>query len=195
MNKLLIASNNPKKIKEIKEILGDFFDIFLTFKECGLESPEENGETFKENSLIKATYGCEKTGYITLADDSGLCVDYLNGEPGVYSARYAEEGNDKKNYQKLLDKLQGIPKEYRSAHFISVIALVYPDGRKIICEGKVDGIIDTEPRGENGFGYDPVFYLPQYQCTMAQLPAEEKNKISHRGKALKKLKEELEGMK
>ncbi|SHK04079.1 XTP/dITP diphosphohydrolase [Anaerobranca californiensis DSM 14826] len=193
MDKLLIASNNPKKIIEIKEILGDFFDEFYTFNDFGLESPEENGTTFEENSLIKGVYGCRKTGMITLADDSGLCVDYLNGEPGVYSARYAETGNDVKNYQKLLEKLQGVPYDQRTAYFISVIALVYPDGKKIICEGKVEGIISTEPKGDNGFGYDPVFYLPQYRCTMAQLSKDAKNKISHRSIALKKLKEQLEG--
>ncbi|WP_091350552.1 RdgB/HAM1 family non-canonical purine NTP pyrophosphatase [Anaerobranca gottschalkii] len=195
MDKLLIASNNPKKIIEIKEILGDFFDEFYTFNDFGLESPDENGTTFTENSLIKGEYGCRKTGMITLADDSGLCVDYLQGEPGVYSARYAEEGNDIKNYQKILEKLHGVPYHQRTAYFISVIALVFPDGKKIISEGKVEGIIGTEPKGENGFGYDPIFYLPQYQCTMAELSKEEKNKISHRSMALKKLKEQLEGIK
>lgn len=195
MNKLLIASNNPKKIKEIREILGDFFDDFVTFKDFNIQSPEENGESFVENSLIKARYGYQKTGLATLADDSGLCVDYLGGEPGIYSSRYASEGDDISNYQKLLGNLNGVTKEQRGGYFISVIALVLPKGEEIVTEGKVHGIISTKPKGENGFGYDPIFYLPQYNCSMAEIPVAEKNKISHRAVALLNLKEQLEGLK
>ena len=191
--KLLIASNNPKKIKEIKEILSDFFDEFVTFKDYNLDSPEENGSTFVENSLIKARFGASKTSLITLADDSGLCVDHLNGNPGVYSARYAVEGDDIKNYQKLLENLKDVPFDQRDAFFESAIALVYPNGQELVTQGRVHGVITFEPQGENGFGYDPIFFIPKYNCTMAQLPAETKNIISHRGVALKKLKEKLEG--
>lgn len=194
MRKLLIASNNPNKIKEIREILGNFFDDFVTFKDFNIQSPEENGKSFEENSLIKARYGCQKTGFATLADDSGLCVDYLGGEPGIYSSRYASEGDDISNYQKLLDNLNGVSKEQRGAYFISVIALVYPNGQEIITEGKIHGMISTEPKGENGFGYDPIFYLPQYKCSMAEISVSEKNKISHRAVALLNLKEQLEGL-
>ena len=191
MGKLLIASNNPKKIKEIKDILGGFFLDFLTFKDFNIESPEEDGSSFEENSLIKARHGCLLTGLPTLADDSGLCVEHLGGEPGIYSSRYSSEGDDVKNYQKLLDNLKGV--EQRAAYFISVIALVYPDGQEIVTEGKVHGVISNHPRGDNGFGYDPIFYLPQYGSTIAEISKEEKNKISHRGVALQNLKAKLEG--
>lgn len=192
MGKLLIASNNQKKIKEIKDILGNFFDEFLTFNDFNIESPEETGITFHSNSLIKARYGCSLTGLPTLADDSGLCVDYLGGEPGVFSARYSSEGDDINNYRKLLKKLEEVPEEQRTAYFISVIALVYPDGKELLTEGKVHGVITNEPKGDNGFGYDPIFYLPHYKATMAEISKDEKNKISHRGIALQNLKKQLE---
>lgn len=193
-NKLLIASNNPKKIKEIKEILGEFFHEFQTFKDYKLESPEEDGSTFVENSLIKARYGCKHTNLVTLADDSGLCVPFLRGEPGIYSSRYAQEGDDVKNYQKLLKELEGASTRERQAYFVSVISMVFPDGQELSAEGRVYGSIINEPRGENGFGYDPIFFLEQFSSTMAEISNIQKNTISHRAVALKKIREKLEGI-
>lgn len=193
-SKLLIASNNQKKIKEIKEILGDFFDEFVTFSDYNLDSPEENGDTFSQNSLIKAKFGCDNTNLVTLADDSGLCVPFLNGEPGIYSSRYACEGDDLKNYVKLLDKLKDVPDKKREAYFISVIVMVFPDGKTLTSEGRVYGNITKEPRGENGFGYDPIFFLDEFKATMAELSSNDKNNISHRAIALKKMREKLGGV-
>lgn len=187
---LLIASNNKKKLKELKEILSDYFDVY-SLSEKGIDSnPEETGTTFEENAEIKAVSAMKASGIPALADDSGLCVEALNGQPGVYSSRYAgEDGNDLRNNKLLLKNMEG--KENRKAKFVSSIVLVYPDGRKISANGECYGEILKNPRGENGFGYDPLFYLPEYDKTMAEIDAELKNKISHRANAIQKFLEEL----
>lgn len=189
--KLLLASNNRKKLQELKDILQEKFDI-VTLAEAGVVSePEETGKTFAENAYIKAYDGMRLSGMACLADDSGLAVDALGGAPGVLSARYAgEHGNDQKNNELLLKNLQGV--EDRSAQFVCAICLVYPDGRTVTAEGQVHGQILTEPHGENGFGYDPLFYVKEYDQTFAQLPAEVKNRISHRAVALKQFMSQLE---
>ena len=190
MDKIVFATTNEGKVKEIKEILGDFPIEVVSMKEMGITADiEENGTTFEENSLIKARALAKLTGLPALADDSGLEVDYLNGEPGIYSARYLGRDTDydyKNNY--IIDKLSEAKGEDRSARFVCVISLVLPDGREFVERGVVEGLIGYEQKGENGFGYDPIFYLPEYGKTSAELPPEEKNKISHRGKALTAMK-------
>ena len=190
MDKIVFATTNEGKVKEIKEILGDFPIEVVSMKEMGITADiEENGTTFEENSLIKARALAKLTGLPALADDSGLEVDYLNGEPGIYSARYLGRDTDydyKNNY--IIDKLSGVKGEERSARFVCVISLVLPDGREFVERGVVEGLIGYEQKGENGFGYDPIFYLPEYGKTSAELPPEKKNKISHRGKALTAMK-------
>jgi non-canonical purine NTP pyrophosphatase, rdgB/HAM1 family len=190
MDKIVFATTNEGKVKEIKEILGDFPIEVVSMKEMGITADiEENGTTFEENSLIKARALAKLTGLPALADDSGLEVDYLNGEPGIYSARYLGRDTDydyKNNY--IIDKLSGAKGEDRSARFVCVISLVLPDGREFVERGVVEGLIGYEQKGENGFGYDPIFYLPEYGKTSAELPPEEKNRISHRGKALTAMK-------
>ena len=190
MDKIVFATTNEGKVKEIKEILKDFPIEVVSMKEMGITADiEENGATFEENSLIKARALVKLTGLPALADDSGLEVDYLNGEPGIYSARYLGRDTDydyKNNY--IIDKLSGAKGEERSARFVCVISLVLPDCREFVERGVVEGLIGYEQKGENGFGYDPIFYLPEYGKTSAELPPEEKNKISHRGKALTAMK-------
>lgn len=190
MDKIVFATTNEGKVKEIKEILKDFPIEVVSMKEMGITADiEENGTTFEENSLIKARALAKLTGLPALADDSGLEVDYLNGEPGIYSARYLGRDTDydyKNNY--IIDKLSGAKGEDRSARFVCVISLVLPDGREFVERGVVEGLIGYEQKGENGFGYDPIFYLPEYGKTSAELPPEKKNKISHRGKALTAMK-------
>lgn len=190
---LLIASNNPNKIRELKEILGDRFEMF-SLKEKGIISdPEETGETFEENSEIKARFALEKSGIATLADDSGLAVEALNGEPGVFSARYSGEGaTTEKNNALLLKNMENITD--RRAKFVCVITLLFPDGRKIQAKGECHGEILLSPRGTNGFGYDPLFYVPEYKKTFAELTAEEKNAISHRAVALRAFEERLKNI-
>ena len=190
MDKIVFATTNEGKVKEIKEILKDFPIEVVSMKEMGITADiEENGTTFEENSLIKARALAKLTGLPALADDSGLEVDYLNGEPGIYSARYLGRDTDydyKNNY--IIDKLSGAKGEERSARFVCVISLVLPDGREFVERGVVEGLIGYEQKGENGFGYDPIFYLHEYGKTSAELPPEEKNRISHRGKALTAMK-------
>ena len=190
MDKIVFATTNEGKVKEIKEILKDFPIEVVSMKEMGITADiEENGTTFEENSLIKARALAKLSGLPALADDSGLEVDYLNGEPGIYSARYLGRDTDydyKNNY--IIDKLSGAKGEDRSARFVCVISLVLPDGREFVERGVVEGLIGYEQKGENGFGYDPIFYLPEYGKTSAELPPEKKNKISHRGKALTAMK-------
>lgn len=184
--KLVIASNNKHKIAEIKAILSGKFEEILSLSEAGIEvDPEENGETFCENALIKARACQVLAGCACLADDSGLMVDALSGEPGVHSARYAGEPcDDAKNNEKLLKNLEGVAD--RTAHFVSVVALV--DGvREVTAEGRTSGRILHEGRGTGGFGYDPLFYSDELQKTYAEATAEEKNGISHRAKALSNL--------
>lgn len=191
---IILASSNAHKLREIQAILADFGYNLVTMADAGLGHMEieENGTTFEENAMIKAQAIFDVTGKITLADDSGLEVDALGGEPGVYSARYAgEPKSDAKNNEKLLGALSKIPDHQRTARFVSVIAMIFPNGHKIVCRGEVNGIIGHEGRGENGFGYDPLFMIPELGKSFAELAAEEKNKISHRANALIKLKEAL----
>jgi XTP/dITP diphosphohydrolase len=193
--KLVLATRNKGKIAEIKEILADFQAIELLSLADFPDLPkiEETGTTFKENAILKAKTIAKLTGYLTLADDSGLTVEYLNGAPGVYSARYAgENATDAENNAKLLKALAGVPWEKRKAAFVCVIALCWPQGECYTCEGRCEGIIALEPKGNYGFGYDPLFYVPAYGKTMAELGPEIKNQISHRAMALKGLKPLLE---
>ena len=192
--KLILASNNAHKLVEIRAILGSEFDEILSMKEAGIvHETVEDGSTFLENAEKKAREIMEISGCCALADDSGLCVEALGGAPGIFSARYAgEHGDDKANNRKLLRELEGV--EDRRAHFACAMVLVRPDGSVVRAEGRMDGVIAFEESGENGFGYDPLFYLPERGCTNAQLSPEEKNAISHRANALhalvKKLREE-----
>lgn len=196
MDKIVFATTNEGKVKEIKEILAGFPIEVVSMKEMNITADiEENGATFEENSLIKAREVSKLTGLPAMADDSGLEVDYLNGEPGIYSARYLGRDTDynyKNNY--IIEKLKNAKDEERSARFVCVISLVLPDGREFIKKGVMEGRIAYEIKGENGFGYDPVFYLPEYGMTSAELSGEEKNKISHRGKALGAMKELISGL-
>ena len=191
--KIIFATGNEGKMKEIREILADPHVEILSMKEAGA-NPDicENGKTFGENAEIKARAVWEETGGIVLADDSGLVVDYIGGEPGIYSARYmGEDTSYRIKNQNLIDRLEGVPDEKRTARFVCVIAAAYPDGTVKTARGTMEGIIGYEERGENGFGYDPIFFLPEYGCSSAELSMEEKNKISHRGKALRAIKEVL----
>lgn len=193
MTRIILASNNNGKIKEVRQILGDMPVELLTMKEAGADIDiDENGVTFEENALIKARAIMEHTGCLTIADDSGLEVDYLNKEPGVYSARYMghDTSYDIKN-QSIIDRLKGVEGNDRSARFVCAMAAVFPDGREIVTRGTMEGVIAEEPKGDNGFGYDPILYLPQLSKSSAELTDEEKNSISHRGEALEKLKREL----
>ena len=180
-------------MKEIREILADMDVEVVSMKEAGIQADiVEDGSTFEENAIIKAKTICEMTGEITLADDSGLEIDYLNKEPGIYSARYM--GEDTSYHIKnanLIERLEGVPDEKRTARFVCAIAAVLPNGEVLHSEGTIEGIIGYEEQGENGFGYDPIFYLPQYGCTTAQLEPDVKNELSHRGKALRAIKEQL----
>ena len=184
---ILLATNNQGKVLELKKLLGELpFNVrsLQDFPQVG--EIEENGESFAENALIKAKAGARATGILTLADDSGLEVDVLQGEPGVRSARFAgEPKNDSRNNAKLLELLKDIPLYRRAARFKSVIALVTPEGEEFVTEGTCEGLISLEPKGQGGFGYDPLFYVPEYDRSFAELSLEEKNAISHRGKALR----------
>lgn len=193
-HKLVIASKNKHKIEEIKDILSVFDFNILSMDEAGLTDLDvvEDGETFEENSMKKAEAVMSAVDCIALADDSGLEVNILNNQPGVYSARFSGEGaNDQKNNEKLLAMMQGVPMDKRQGRFVSVISLAFPDGRKVSVRGECPGIIGFEPKGNHGFGYDPLFIVPEYDRTFAELGEEIKNKISHRAKALEKLQEEL----
>lgn len=193
MKKIIFATGNAGKMKEIREILSDLDAEILSMKEAGVQADiVEDGKTFEENAVIKATAICKLTGEIVLADDSGLEIDYLNKEPGVYSARYMGEDTDYhiKNGN-LIGRLAGVPDEKRTARFVCVIAAAFPDGTVKTVRRTMEGRIGYEEKGENGFGYDPIFFLPEYGCTSAELSMEEKNKISHRGKALQAIKDEL----
>jgi XTP/dITP diphosphohydrolase len=189
--KLIIASNNAHKLIEIKAILGDVFREIQSMREAGItHETVEDGETFLENAEKKAREMAEISGCYALADDSGLCVDALNGSPGIYSARFAgEHGNDEANNDLLLQKLENVTD--RGAHYTCAMALACPDGRMITAEGYLYGEIGYERCGHNGFGYDPLFILPERGCTTAELSPEEKNAISHRANALHALLEKL----
>jgi XTP/dITP diphosphohydrolase len=194
---LILASRNKKKIREVEAILATHFPgiHILSLDDVGFEGDiEENGTTYEENALIKARTAVEAGGnrYPAIADDSGLSVDALNGAPGVYSARYAGgHGDDSANNALLLKNLAHIPANERTARFVCCIALVYPDGRELTVRGETEGLIIDEARGEGGFGYDPYFYYAPFGKTFSELSAEEKNAISHRGKAIAKLAEQL----
>lgn len=191
INELIIASNNKHKIIEIKDILGEFFKNIYSLSEKNINVEiEETGKTFEENAIIKAKYISELTGLPALSDDSGLEVEALNGAPGVYSARYAGgPSNSDINNKKLLKEMQG--KSNRNANFTSVIAICYPNGKIITASGKTYGKILTELQGENGFGYDPLFYSNDLKKSFGLATSEEKNAVSHRGRALQNLKEIL----
>lgn len=193
MDKIIFATGNEGKMKEVRMILADLGLPVLSLKDAGINvDVEENGTTFEENAQIKAKAIMELTGAVVLADDSGLEVDALNKEPGIYSARYM--GHDTSYHiknQNIIDRLEGKVGEERSARFVCAIAAAFPDGRVLTTRGTMEGQIGYEEKGENGFGYDPIFYLPEYQCYSAELPLEEKNKLSHRGKALRLMKERL----
>ncbi len=193
--RIVFATGNQDKMKEIHMILSDLNLDIVSMKEAGIQLDiEENGVTFEENAVIKAKSVAEYTDDIVLADDSGLEIDYLNKEPGIYSARYMGENTSYtiKN-QNLLDRLDGVPKEQRTARFVCAIAAVLPDKEVIVTKESIEGYIGYEPAGENGFGYDPIFYVDEYNCSTAQLPVDLKNELSHRGKALRAMKEALRG--
>ena len=190
--KFVLATNNPGKLKEMAAILGQLGVEVISPKELGIAMEvEETGTTFAENAMLKAKAICEAAKLPAIADDSGLCVDALNGAPGVYSARYGGEGlDDKGRYMLLLQNLRG--QTTRAAHFACAIACAFPNDDELTAEGICPGTIAFAPMGEGGFGYDPVFFVPEFRKTFGQLSAEEKNEISHRGKALAIFKEKLE---
>lgn len=191
---IIFATGNEGKMHEIRQILGDMDVKILSMKEAGITVDIiEDGATFEENAIIKAKAIAAMTDNIVLADDSGLEIDYLNKEPGIYSARYMGENTsyDVKNAN-FLSRLEGVEDEKRTARFVCAIAAVLPGGEMLTAEGIIEGRIAYEPKGENGFGFDPIFYLPEYGCTTAQLSEEEKNSISHRGRALRAMKQKLE---
>ena len=190
--KLVFATNNSGKVNEIKQILGEGYEVY-SLKDLDIHiNIVEDGSTFGENAVIKAKAICEATNEMVLADDSGFEVDYLNGEPGIYSARYLGEDTsyDIKNAD-LLRRCEGAAESERTARFVCVIACAYPDGRVETTKGVIEGMLAHEPKGKNGFGYDPIFYLPERGCTTGELEPEEKNRISHRGIALRKMVEKL----
>lgn len=189
--KLIIASNNAHKIREIKQILASRFEEILSLREAQIDHETvEDGSTFLENARKKAKEIAEISGCCALADDSGICAHALNNEPGVYSARYAgHHGDDEANNQLLMKNLRD--KADRTAHYSCAMVLAFPDGKTVSAEGEMPGEIIFTPAGQNGFGYDPIFFLPEYGMTAAQLSSEEKNRISHRAKALNTLVEKL----
>ena len=188
--KIVLASKNPHKLKEIEKITSQFGMELVLESEVGVDiEVEETGTTFEENSLLKAEAVMKATGLPALADDSGIAVDALNGEPGIYSARYGfdESLDDWGRLQLLLKNTEAVPDEKRQAHYVCVITFVTPEGEKIQARGEVHGTLLREPAGEGGFGYDPIFYYPPFEKTFAQVTAEEKNAVSHRAEALKLL--------
>ncbi len=190
--KIFIATKNQKKLVELSRILIPLGFEVLCEKDLDspLEEVEETGSDFRENAILKATAGLKRTGLITVADDSGICVDFLNGAPGIFSARYSG-GSDEDNNDKLLKELEGVPYDKRNAHYSAAIACVFPDGRQFTVEGECHGYIALEPQsGTGGFGYDPLFISKK--GPFSQLSAEQKDAISHRGKALRLFKEELQ---
>lgn len=193
MTKIVFATGNKDKMREIREIMQDMNVEVISMKDAGIMVDiVEDGKTFEENALIKARAVAAYTDAIVLADDSGLEIDYLNKEPGVYSARYLGEDTSYtiKN-RALLDRLEGVEKEKRTARFVCAIAAVLPDKTELVTRQTMEGYIGDEPEGENGFGYDPIFYLDEFGCSSAALSREQKNAISHRGKGLRAMKELL----
>ena len=201
MKKIIFATGNANKMVEIRQILSDLGMEILSQKEAGIEAdPEENGASFEENALIKAravrAIAAAMEAYrdaVVIADDSGLEIDHLNGEPGIYSARYmgTDTSYDIKN-NALLERLAGVPDEERTARFVCAIAAEFPDGSEEVVRGTMEGRIGHEIVGDNGFGYDPIFFLPAYGCTSAQLAPEVKNALSHRGEGLRKMRRIME---
>ncbi len=197
MAKLLLATGNQGKLRELKSLLSGLPYELVTLSEAGIDiRVDESGSTLEDNARLKATIFADKSQLLTLADDSGLEVDALGGQPGVRSARYAgENASNSERIDYLLSRLEGVPWEKRQAHFRCVIAISTPDGQVELCSGTCRGIITLKPGGEQGFGYDPVFYLPELGKTMAELPLEVKNRVSHRGKAARKAHKLLERLK
>lgn len=196
MEKIIFATGNQGKMREVRSILSDLNVEILSMAEAGVNADiEESGATFEENALIKARAIAAKLSdqdVVVLADDSGLEVDYLNKEPGIYSARYmGEDTSYEIKNRNIIDRLEGVPKEKRSARFVCAIAAVFANGEDCVVRETIEGYIGWEPAGENGFGYDPIFYVDQYNCSTAQLSMEIKNQLSHRGKALRAMKEKL----
>ena len=192
-DKIIFATGNKNKMREIREILSDLGMEILSMKEAGIDKEiNEDGKTFEENALIKARTVAEDTDAVVLADDSGLEIDYLNKEPGIYSARYlGEDTSYEIKNQALLDRLSGVKKEDRTARFVCAIAAVLPDKREFVVRETIEGYIGEKPAGTNGFGYDPIFYVDEYGCSTAELSEEKKNEVSHRGKALRAMREVL----
>ena len=196
--KVILASQNAHKLAEIQAIVAKYGIELVLQSELGLHvDVDETGTSFEENSELKARAVMEATGLPALADDSGLCVDVLGGAPGIYSARYGAPDcvTDRDRLNHLLENMRGVRSEERTARFVCVITLLWPDGRRLTAKGTCEGYITFEPRGEDGFGYDPVFFVPSHGCTFAQMGAEEKNKISHRANALTRLERMLEEQK
>lgn len=192
MNSLVLASHNAGKLKELQAMLGNRFQV-RSVAEFSTQSPAETGLSFIENAILKARHAAQVSGLPALADDSGLAVDYLDGAPGIHSARYSGTGDDQANNRKLLEVLQGVPDEERGAQFVCALALVRhaEDPLPIICEGFWRGRILHEPRGNQGFGYDPLFWVDEQQCSSAELTPEVKNRLSHRALAMQLLRQRL----
>lgn len=192
--KIIFATGNKAKLREVREIVADLGIEVVSMKDAGIDVEIiEDGKTFVENALIKARTVCATCGEVTMSDDSGLVIDALNGEPGILSARYM--GEDTSYHVKnmnLVGRLEGVPEKDRTARFVCAIACVFPDGRELTCQETFEGIIGYEEKGANGFGYDPIFYVPEKGCYSAELAPEEKNAISHRGKALRAMRRKLE---
>ncbi len=195
MSTIIVATGNQNKMIEIRQILAGTDLDAVSMKEAGINVDiVEDGQSFVENALIKARAVAKASGQMAMADDSGLAIDALDGAPGIYSARYmGEDTSYEIKNQALIDQLDGLEGAQRSARYVCAIACVYPDGREITCEETMEGQIAEKSAGENGFGYDPIFYVPEYGKTAAELTPEEKNAISHRGKALRKMREKLIG--
>lgn len=189
MKKIIIATTNEGKMKEFRALLAHKDVEIVSMKEAGINIDiDENGTTFEENAAIKAKTVCEYSGCLCLSDDSGLVIDYLGGEPGIYSARYL--GHDTSYEEKnkiIIERLKGVPTEQRSARFVCAVAAAFPDGRVLTVKDTMEGYIAEAPAGKGGFGYDPIFFFPPARMTSAELTAEEKNAVSHRGKALRKM--------
>lgn len=195
MQKIVLASNNKGKVRELGQMLASLDMEVLPQSDFNAGEVEETGLTFVENAILKARHASQVSGLPAIADDSGLEVDALNGAPGIYSARFAGIGaSDEENLQKLLAELREVPDELRTARFQCLLVFMRHanDPTPLICQGTWEGLITREPQGDNGFGYDPVFYVPTHQCTSAQLAPEQKNQLSHRGQALQKLLDNLQ---
>ncbi len=194
--KIIFATKNAGKVKEVKLMLSELNAEILTMTEAGIDIDiDENGKTFEDNAIIKAKAVMEASGCVSISDDSGLEIDYIGKKPGVHSARFmGEETPYEVKNAKILEMLEGVDEKERTARFVSVIAAAFPDGKVITARGTVEGIIAYEPKGTNGFGYDPIFFYPPFGKTLSEIDVELKNSISHRGKALEAMKEKLKGL-